>query len=322
MGPGAGGAVRRAGRMPAGDPTHGGRFRRHRRRAGDREHGRPSRRRCSAMGCRKPGDAKIHLRHRALCTGHRGRQAAEGSEVRMLPTIAWKLGNAPVTYAIDGGVYNAASAVNWARELGLSRTSPRSMPSTAPRSSAASRSYLRSPALAVPIGTVARPVCGWGWGWRRPSAISCNRCWRAWRSARAQVIEAMNRLQPIAPKLSIDGGLANNGYFRAFLAKALNRTLTVPTSMELTGQGLRPLRPDRRRAGDHRQPAAGSAAASQHRARKTARSGPAAEVRGGRGSKPELAMTVPRRHPGARRRDPRLGSVKKERRGSRDQVPG
>jgi len=53
----------------------------------------------------------------------------------------------------------------------------------------------------------------------------------------AQVIEAMNGLQPIAPKLSIDGGLANNGYFRSFLANALGRKLTVPASLELTGLG-------------------------------------------------------------------------------------
>ena len=53
----------------------------------------------------------------------------------------------------------------------------------------------------------------------------------------AQVIEAMNGLQPIAPRLSIDGGLANNGYFRRFLANTLGRRLTVPASMELTGHG-------------------------------------------------------------------------------------
>jgi glycerol kinase len=53
----------------------------------------------------------------------------------------------------------------------------------------------------------------------------------------AQVIEAMNGLQPVAPRLSIDGGLANNGYFRGFLAQALGRQLTVPASMELTGHG-------------------------------------------------------------------------------------
>jgi glycerol kinase len=53
----------------------------------------------------------------------------------------------------------------------------------------------------------------------------------------AQVIEAMNGLQPVAPRLSIDGGLANNGYFRGFLARVLGRQLTVPASMELTGYG-------------------------------------------------------------------------------------
>jgi glycerol kinase len=53
----------------------------------------------------------------------------------------------------------------------------------------------------------------------------------------AQVIAAMDGLQPIASKLSIDGGLANNRYFRGFLANALGRKLTVPASMELTGLG-------------------------------------------------------------------------------------
>jgi glycerol kinase len=51
------------------------------------------------------------------------------------------------------------------------------------------------------------------------------------------VIAAMNGLQPIAAQLSIDGGLANNSYFRTFLAKALGRQLTIPASLELTGLG-------------------------------------------------------------------------------------
>ena len=37
----------------------------------------------------------------------------------LLPTVAWRLGSEAPIYALDGGVYNAASAVNWARGLGL-----------------------------------------------------------------------------------------------------------------------------------------------------------------------------------------------------------
>ena len=37
----------------------------------------------------------------------------------LLPTVAWCLENDAPVFALDGGGYNAASAVNWARSLGL-----------------------------------------------------------------------------------------------------------------------------------------------------------------------------------------------------------
>ena len=43
----------------------------------------------------------------------------DGSKFGILPTVAWKIGNEAPQRAIEGGVYNAGSAVNWARGLGL-----------------------------------------------------------------------------------------------------------------------------------------------------------------------------------------------------------
>ena len=43
----------------------------------------------------------------------------DGSKFGILPTVAWKIKNEPPHRAIEGGVYNAGSAVNWARGLGL-----------------------------------------------------------------------------------------------------------------------------------------------------------------------------------------------------------
>lgn len=67
-------------------------------------------------GCRTPGDAKITFGTGAFAlalTG--GLTRAPG----LLPTIAWaEAGRAPV-HALDGGVYAASSAANWARGLGL-----------------------------------------------------------------------------------------------------------------------------------------------------------------------------------------------------------
>ena len=71
-------------------------------------------------GCRQPGQAKITFGTGAfaLCrlrTATWSRPKAAG----MNRSIAWHLGGRPQAYALEGGIYNAASAVNWARGLGL-----------------------------------------------------------------------------------------------------------------------------------------------------------------------------------------------------------
>src|SRR6202012_744107 len=70
-------------------------------------------------GCRKPGDAKITFGTGAFALAIAGDKPLRDAASGLLPTIAWQIGEAPCTYALDGGVYNAASAINWARNLGL-----------------------------------------------------------------------------------------------------------------------------------------------------------------------------------------------------------
>ena len=53
----------------------------------------------------------------------------------------------------------------------------------------------------------------------------------------AEVIDAMAELTPLGKMISIDGGLTKNSYFNRFLANALQRTLIVQESPELTGLG-------------------------------------------------------------------------------------
>lgn len=68
-------------------------------------------------GCRHPSDVKI-----TFGTGAFALKLVESLPVAcsgLLPTIAWQsVGAAPV-FALEGGVYCAGSAVNWARSLGL-----------------------------------------------------------------------------------------------------------------------------------------------------------------------------------------------------------
>ena len=188
-------------------------------------------------GCRKPGDAKITFGTGAFALAIAGDRPLKDAKSGLLPTIAWKLGDAPVTYAIDGGVYNAASAVNWARELGLFTgfSEIESFDGTA-----IARGLVFVPALSglgCPYWDRSAAGLWLGMGLETAKRDLVQAVLEGVALRAAQVIEAMNRLQPIATKLSIDGGLANNGYFRGFLANALGRKLTVPASVELTGQG-------------------------------------------------------------------------------------
>jgi glycerol kinase len=189
-------------------------------------------------GCRKPGDAKITFGTGAFALAIAGAAALKNPKSGLLPTVAWKVGPAPVTYAIDGGVYNAASALNWVRELGLFTDFAEI--DRFDGEPAIARGLAFVPALSG-LGcpywdrSAAGLWLGLGLETTKPDLIRSVLEGVALRAA--QVIEAMNGLQPISPKLSIDGGLANNSYFRSFLARALNRTVTVPASLELTGYG-------------------------------------------------------------------------------------
>jgi glycerol kinase len=188
-------------------------------------------------GCRKPGDAKITFGTGAFALAIAGDKPLKDPKTGLLPTIAWKLGGAPVTYAIDGGVYNAASAVNWAKELGLFQDFAEI---DAFDGTAIERGLVFVPALSglgCPYWDRSAAGLWLGMGLETTKRDLIQSVLEGVALRAVQVIEAMNELQPIAPKLSIDGGLANNGYFRGFLGNALGRTLTVPASMELTGRG-------------------------------------------------------------------------------------
>jgi glycerol kinase len=189
-------------------------------------------------GCRKPGDAKITFGTGAFALAIAGPKPLRNPATGLLPTIAWKLGAAPATYAIDGGVYNAASALNWARDLGLFQDFAEI--DTFDSESAIARNLVFVPALSglgCPYWDRSAAGLWLGMGLETTKGDMVQAVLEGVALRAAQVIEAMNGLHPISPRLSIDGGLANNGYFRDFLARALGRAVTVPASMELTGQG-------------------------------------------------------------------------------------
>lgn len=189
-------------------------------------------------GCRNPGDVKITLGTGAFVLTISGHVPILNNTDGLLPTLAWRFGEDAPTFALDGGVYNAGSALNWAQSIGL--FSDFKEIETFDGMSAIERGIIFVPAL---------------------SGLACPH-WR--REARAvfagltldtrpldmvqavlegvalrigEVIIAMDRSAPIGDEISVDGGLSNNPYICQFLADILERRIRIADHPELTAIG-------------------------------------------------------------------------------------
>ena len=167
-----------------------------------------------------------------------GAGRVDGSKFGILPTVAWKIGNERPTRALEGGVYNAASAVNWARGLGLFKEFSEIGSFTA--ASALSRNLVFVPALsglACPHWDRGAAGLWIGMGLDTTAGDLIQAVLEGVALRATEVIAAMAELTPLGKTISIDGGLTQNPYFNQFLANALQRTLIVQESSELTGLG-------------------------------------------------------------------------------------
>ena len=189
-------------------------------------------------GCRAAGDAKITFGTGAFALCLVGAQPLRDVASGLLPTIAWRLGTAAPTYALEGGVYNAASAVNWARSLGLFVDYAEIDAFSAP--SALSRNLVFVPALSglgCPYWDRSAAGLWLGLGLDTSKADMMQALLEGIALRADEVLRAMARLAPVGNRISIDGGLANNGYFAGFAADVLDRDIVIPASTELTGLG-------------------------------------------------------------------------------------
>ena len=189
-------------------------------------------------GCRQAGDAKITFGTGAFALCVTGAKPLRDVASGLLPTIAWRLGSAAPAYALDGGVYNAASAVNWAHGLGLF-TDYAEIDSFA-AASAISRDLAFVPALSglgCPYWDRSAAGLWLGLGLDTTKADMMQALLEGVALRAGEVIQAMARLAPIGNRISIDGGLAKNTYFASFVADVLDREITIPASTELTGLG-------------------------------------------------------------------------------------
>ena len=188
-------------------------------------------------GCHARGQAKITFGTGAFALAVAGTTPVAAFDTGILPTVAWRLGT-QTTYAIDGGVFNAASALDWAKRLGLFAHFRELRDLAGP--SALERGLVFVPALsglACPYWdrSAAGLWLGMGLETTRLDLVQAVLEGVALRSA--QALAAMDERVPLAPVVSIDGGLSLNPYFCTFLARALGRRVVVPSTPDLTGLG-------------------------------------------------------------------------------------
>jgi glycerol kinase len=189
-------------------------------------------------GCAKEGDAKVTFGTGAFALAIAGNTRPPKNGAGLVATVAWKQGTDPAAFALDGAVYNAASAINWARSLGLFSSYDEINSFSA--SCALSRGIVFVPALSgLACPHWDRNASGlWiGLGLDTTKQDMVQALLEGVALRAAEVMEAMAVSLPLGDAISIDGGLANNAYFTQFLANALNRAVTVAASTELTAMG-------------------------------------------------------------------------------------
>ena len=155
-----------------------------------------------------------------------------------MPTVAWRLGSERPIYALDGGVYNAASAVNWARGLGLFSEYKEINAFDTP--AAIDRGLIFVPALsglACPHWQRDSRACFEGMTLDTGPLDMVQAVLEGVALRIAEVIFAMDKRVSIGQEITIDGGLSNNSYICQFLSDVLGRSIQVMSHPELTAIG-------------------------------------------------------------------------------------
>lgn len=189
-------------------------------------------------GCRAPGDTKITFGTGAFALSVTGADIVRAPDRGLLPTVAWRKAGGAVSYALDGGVLTAASAVNWARGLGLFDDLSQIAQFDAPP--AIDRGLAFVPAL-TGLGCPHwdRQARGsWlGLGLEHGPSDMMQALLEGVALRATEVLRAMRDASPGEGAVSVDGGLARNGYFLQFLTDCLGRNVTCGDEPEVTALG-------------------------------------------------------------------------------------
>lgn len=187
-------------------------------------------------GCRAGGEVKVTFGTGAFALGLTGGVPAHGGG--LVATCAWQIGGEPAQYALDGGIFTAGAALDWARGIGLYRDFGEVAAFAGP--SAAERGLMFVPAqagLGCPYwDRSARGAwIGLELATTRPDLVRAILEGIALRAV--QVLRAYAAAGGLT-RVSIDGGLSRNDYFAQFLAAAIGRPVFVAPTPDLTAYGV------------------------------------------------------------------------------------
>ena len=189
-------------------------------------------------GCFASGQIKVTFGTGVFALANVGDHVQRDHARGILSTVAWQLNHRKPVYAVDAGVYNAGSAVNWAKNLGLFAGFGDIDHFDKP--CAISRGLVFVPALsglACPYWDRSAAGLWLGLSLETTKEDLCQAVLEGIALRTAQLLDAIFHLTGRQDSLSVDGGLINNSYFCQFLADITQCKIVVPVSPDITAYG-------------------------------------------------------------------------------------
>jgi glycerol kinase len=188
--------------------------------------------------CYEAGQIKATFGTGVFALANMGETIQSDHESKILSTVAWQFAGKKPVYAIDAGIYNAGSAVNWVRSLELFQDFADI--DDFEKEPAISRGVVFVPALsglACPYWDRSAAGLWIGLSLETTKADLCQSTLEGIALRTAQLLDAIAPLTGERKNLSVDGGLTNNSYFCQFLADVTQREIIIPASPDITTYG-------------------------------------------------------------------------------------
>ncbi len=191
-----------------------------------------------AHGCRSAGDGKITFGTGAFLQILTGALKAENPQNGLLPALCWKFNDENPMFGLDGGVYNAASAINWFKSLGFFQNYEELNKFS--QNTAIEREVVFIPALSglgCPYWDRGASGAFFGLSLETKKEDMLQACLEGIAMRAATILNNAQPISPLKDYISIDGGLAQNPYFVQFLADITGKSILMPQNKELSALG-------------------------------------------------------------------------------------